>query len=87
MELPSSMRASVMAGHARIALVRLRSQQMIRICHERCDGVGLGCVVVAANLTVPIHQNHARAVHWVASVAAVLGRRELEPMRGQIVNR
>src|SRR5437667_3704385 len=61
--------------------------QMVRIGKQFSDRLGLGRIVIAADLTMSIHQHHPRAVHRNSLGIAAVGDRKFEAVMGKFVNR
>src|SRR5947207_5893912 len=66
--------------------LRLLAQQMTRVGDQLCHRVRLGRIVITTNVSVPIHQHNARAVHRHSSLFAPIRYRQLEPVTRQFVN-
>ena len=60
---------------------------MVRVSEQFGYRLGLGRVVVTADLAMSIHEHHPRAVHWDTLLIAAIGNGQLETIVRQFVNR
>ena len=61
--------------------MRLFFQKMICIGQQLGDGIGRDGIVVAADLSVAIDQNHSRAMQRLAVFTAAIGRGKFESIQ------
>ena len=71
----------------RLQLLWLLAQQMTCVRHQLRYRVRFSCVVVTANIAVPIHQHHPRAVNRNALFAAAVRDGKFKTIVREFVNR
>ena len=65
----------------------LLAQQMVGVSKQFRDRFRFHRVVIAADLTMSIHEHHSRAVHWKSLRIASVGHRKFETVMGKFVDR
>jgi len=60
---------------------------MIRVGNQFRHCIGFGRIVVTADLTMPIHEHHPRAVDRNSLCITAVGYRELKAVMGKLVDR